>query len=57
MPTFQGQVTEEQILQLVAYIKSVGPQQKQVPATSTAATAKPGASPAAAEAGAKPKAE
>ena len=31
MPTFQGQVTEEQILQLVAYIKSVGPQQKQVP--------------------------
>jgi cytochrome c oxidase subunit 2 len=27
MPTFQGQVSEEQILQLVAYIKSIGPKQ------------------------------
>jgi cytochrome c oxidase subunit 2 len=24
MPTFQGQVSEEQLLQLVAYIKSIG---------------------------------
>jgi cytochrome c oxidase subunit II len=57
MPTFQGQVTEEQILQLVAYIKSVGPQQKQVPAAAASPAAKPGASPTAAESGAKPKAE
>ena len=57
MPTFQGQVTEEQILQIVAYIKSVGPQQKQVPAPAASPAAKPGASPAAAEPGAKPKAE
>jgi cytochrome c oxidase subunit 2 len=27
MPTFQGQVSEEQILQLIAYIKSIGPKQ------------------------------
>jgi cytochrome c oxidase subunit II len=27
MPTFQGQVTEEQILQIIAYIKSIGPSQ------------------------------
>jgi cytochrome c oxidase subunit 2 len=26
MPTFQGQLSEEQILQLVAYIRSLGPQ-------------------------------
>jgi cytochrome c oxidase subunit 2 len=26
MPTFQGQVSEEQILQLIAYLKSIGPQ-------------------------------
>jgi len=30
MPTFQGLVSEEQILQLVAYIKSLGTQQAQV---------------------------
>ncbi|MGH9816049.1 MAG: cytochrome c oxidase subunit II [Candidatus Acidiferrales bacterium] len=29
MPTFQGQVTEEQILQLIAYIKSLTPQPQQ----------------------------
>ncbi len=46
MPTFQGQVSEEQILQLVAYIKSIGPQQKQV-TTAAPAAAKVGASPAA----------
>ena len=27
MPTFQGLVTEEQLLQLIAYVKSLGPQQ------------------------------
>ncbi|MEJ7709241.1 MAG: cytochrome c oxidase subunit II [Pyrinomonadaceae bacterium] len=27
MPTFQGQLTEEQVLQLIAYIKSLNPQQ------------------------------
>ncbi len=27
MPVFQGQVTEEQILQLIAYLKSIGPKQ------------------------------
>ena len=27
MPTFQGQVSEEQILQIIAYIKSIGPKQ------------------------------
>jgi cytochrome c oxidase subunit II len=27
MPTFQGQVTEEQVLQLIAYIRSLGPGQ------------------------------
>jgi cytochrome c oxidase subunit II len=40
MPTFQGQVSEESILQLIAYIKSIGPQVKQAGA--------PGASPPAA---------
>jgi cytochrome c oxidase subunit 2 len=29
MPTFQGQVSEEQILQLIAYIKSIGPKTEQ----------------------------
>lgn len=45
MPTFKGQLTEEQILQLVAYIKSLGPSQE-----TTGATSKPGpnASPSAA---------
>ena len=28
MPTFKGQLTEEQILHLVAYIKSLGPSRK-----------------------------
>jgi cytochrome c oxidase subunit 2 len=26
MPTFQGQVNEEQVLQLIAYVKSLGPE-------------------------------
>lgn len=40
MPTFQGQLSEEQVLQLIAYIKSIGAQDG-------AAAAKPAASPAA----------
>ena len=28
MPTFQGQVNEEQMLQLIAYVKSLGPARK-----------------------------
>jgi len=28
MPTFQGQVSEEQVLQLIAYIKSLNAQQQ-----------------------------
>jgi len=27
MPTYKGQVTEEQLLQLIAYIKSLSPQE------------------------------
>jgi cytochrome c oxidase subunit 2 len=27
MPTFKGQVTEEQLLQLITYIKSLSPQE------------------------------
>ncbi len=30
MPTFQGQVNEEQILQLIAYLKSLGPEEGKV---------------------------
>ena len=39
MPTFQGQLSEEQVLQLIAYIKSIGAQEGAV-------AAKPAASPA-----------
>jgi len=28
MPTFQGQLNEEQILQLMAYVKSLGAQER-----------------------------
>jgi cytochrome c oxidase subunit 2 len=28
MPTFQGQFTEEQILQLISYVKSLGSQER-----------------------------
>jgi cytochrome c oxidase subunit 2 len=31
MPTFQGQISEEQILQLIAYIKSIGSERIQAP--------------------------
>jgi cytochrome c oxidase subunit II len=30
MPTFQGQVNEEQVLQLIAYVKSLGPEERTV---------------------------
>jgi mono/diheme cytochrome c family protein len=33
MPTFQGLVSEEQVLQLIAYIKSIGTKQGQPPTT------------------------
>ncbi|GAC1401159.1 MAG: cytochrome c oxidase subunit II [Pyrinomonadaceae bacterium] len=53
MPTFQGQVSEEQLLQLIAYIKSIGPTQSApgggatTPSGATSGTAaKPAASPA-----------
>lgn len=36
MPTFKGQVTEEQLNSLVAYIKSLSPDAANVPATNTA---------------------
>jgi cytochrome c oxidase subunit 2 len=35
MPTFQGLVSEEQLLQLIAYIRSLGPSQGQAAATGT----------------------
>ena len=28
MPTFQGQINEEQVLQLVAYVKSLAPEER-----------------------------
>jgi cytochrome c oxidase subunit II len=28
MPTFQGQVNEEQVLQLIAYVKSLGSEER-----------------------------
>src|SRR5262245_1569004 len=37
MPSFQGQVSEEQILQLMAYIKSIGGKQEEAPAGTQAA--------------------
>ena len=47
MPTFQGQVSEDQLVQLIAYIKSLHAE-GQLPATAPSpspATARPGASP------------
>jgi cytochrome c oxidase subunit 2 len=50
MPTFQGQISEENILQLIAYIKSIGAQKKQdgtqAGAPKPGATATPAAAPA-----------
>jgi hypothetical protein len=39
MPTFQGLVTEEQLLQLIAYVRSLG---KAKPAAAPAGAAAPG---------------
>jgi cytochrome c oxidase subunit 2 len=48
MPTFQGQVSEEQILQLIAYLKSIGPKQGAAAGAGAAQPAvKPVSSPAA----------
>ena len=30
MPTFQGQINEEQVLQLIAYVKSLGPEERKL---------------------------
>ena len=49
MPTFQGQISEDQLVQLLAYIKSLqanSPQQT-APASSPAAATKPSPAPAA----------
>jgi cytochrome c oxidase subunit 2 len=32
MPTFQGQVNEEQVLQLIAYVKSLGSEERKLKA-------------------------
>jgi len=49
MPTFQGLATEDQIQQLIEYVKSIGPQKgpapAQVPAPGGAAKKTPGAAP------------
>src|SRR5262249_19751594 len=55
MPTFQGQVTEEQLVQLIAYLKSLSStDEATAPGTAPAAPA-PGAPVAAAPAPATPK--
>jgi cytochrome c oxidase subunit 2 len=44
MPSFQGQVSEEQILQLIAYLKSIGPKQDgSTPTMATQASSTAGA--------------
>ncbi|HEV8577917.1 MAG TPA: cytochrome c oxidase subunit II [Thermoanaerobaculia bacterium] len=45
MPTFQGQVSEEQLTELIAYIRSLGPVGS-APAGGTGGPAEPGAAPA-----------
>jgi len=48
MPTFQGQVSEDQLVQLIAYIKSLHAGAEipaRAPGPSPAGTAQPGASP------------
>jgi cytochrome c oxidase subunit 2 len=40
MPTFQGLVTEENVLQLIEYIKSLTPKEARPPAGAAAATSK-----------------
>ena len=41
MPTFQNQIDEEQVLELIAYIKSLGPEREQVPPVSPPAGPQP----------------
>ena len=50
MPTFQGQVTEDQLVQLVAYIKSLSAASGGAPAAGASPMASPAASPRAASA-------
>jgi cytochrome c oxidase subunit 2 len=47
MPSFQGQLSEEQLLQLVAYVKSLSTPKSEVQTAKPAATpaAKPSATP------------
>lgn len=54
MPSFQGQVSEEQIAQIIAYIKSIGPKDGDAAAAKAASTAAP-AQPAATSVSAPPK--
>jgi hypothetical protein len=42
MPTFQGQLSEEQLLQLVAFLKSLAPQQGGAAGQPSAAAQAPG---------------
>ncbi len=46
MPTYQGQVSEEGILQLIAYVKSLAPASGETPGTVGPAQATPGTNPA-----------
>ena len=50
MPSFQGQVTEGQIQELIAYIKSIGPAPSAAAANASGGKASPGAAPPAAAA-------
>jgi cytochrome c oxidase subunit 2 len=45
MPTFQGQITEDQLMQLVAFIKSLPAGEQTQPATATTPAARPAGSP------------
>ncbi|MGE0887321.1 MAG: cytochrome c oxidase subunit II [Blastocatellales bacterium] len=54
MPSFQGQVSEEQIAQIIAYIKSIGPKDGDAAAAKAPTTAAP-AQPAATSVSAPPK--
>ena len=46
MPTYQGQVSEEGILQLIAYVKSLAPASGETPGTVGPPQATPGTNPA-----------
>jgi cytochrome c oxidase subunit 2 len=45
MPSFQGQLSEEQLLQVVAYLKSLSTAKPEVPTGKPAVAASPGAAP------------